>query len=228
MYLGDLSSFPGRRPLTEDEKAYARTVFGNAIDYDKVMVTRDSIYSAFTPLTVNNTIHLKSTWGDFVGNSMQHQTGNLGPIKILASSWWTQFKSLLAHGNRNGAYDWRLAHNAGIPWERWNVEQQAKAIEDYNTLIHIRVADERDGKQSLSQDKLDELAILTPYMGRVFTAIWPEKPKENGGEAAGLRPGSLSRFVVPAIVTVGVLTVAGTVWTLWKKRSRLLHRSGSD
>ncbi|MFH1474282.1 MAG: hypothetical protein ABIG85_00305, partial [Chloroflexota bacterium] len=30
------------------------------------------------------------------------------------------------------AYEWRPLDAAGVPWDEWNVEQQAYAVEQYN------------------------------------------------------------------------------------------------
>jgi outer membrane lipoprotein SlyB len=166
------------RPLTKEEQDYAHDIYLESIDYTKITITRDSVLAAGAPRTIGNTIHLKSTppWNHFKGDTMeltekgrltlihemghvwQYQNGGLAyiPLSIIA-----QIKAAVSGGDRGGAYDWRAAHDAKIPWENWNPEQQAEAIEDYNKLLRKQ----KEGKATA--EELHTLSILLPYIEKV-------------------------------------------------------------
>jgi hypothetical protein len=165
------------RALTSPELTYAKEIFKDTIDYSLIRVTRDSMISTGTPKTLGNTIHLKSDWGHFVGDTMEltqngretliHEMGHVwqyqnGGLAYIPASLWAQLKSKLSTGSVDAAYDWRTAHQAGEPWETWNPEQQARAIEEYN----VRLRRSKDGTASISD--LSTLSILLPYMQKVW------------------------------------------------------------
>ncbi|MEP6871648.1 MAG: DUF4157 domain-containing protein [Anaerolineaceae bacterium] len=159
------------------EIPYAREIFRDSIDYTPIRITRDSMYSAGAPLTIGNTIHLKSSWGHFKGDTMeltntgletlihemahvwQYQNGGLAyiPLSLIA-----QFGAFVSGGDRNEAYNWREVHRAGRPWASWNPEQQASAVEDYNKLLRKS----KDGSATLAE--MAELSILVGYMASVW------------------------------------------------------------
>lgn len=172
---GEMATTRSRR-LSPEEIRYAREIYGDSVDYSKITITRDSVLAVGAPRTIGNTIHLKSSWGNFVGDTLelsergrltlihemghvwQYQNGGLAymPLSIIA-----QIRAAVSGGDRGGAYDWQAAHRAGIPWERWNPEQQAEAMEDYNRLLR---------KQQAGQATVEDLhllAILLPYVERV-------------------------------------------------------------
>lgn len=136
---------PGRR-LNAAELEDLRGVFGDSLDLDRIRLTRDHPLSFYAPKTLGNTIHLRSDWGLFAGRGLalsergmsvlvhelvhawQYQNGGLAyaPGSLLAQhAAWRQ------GGSRNAAYDWQPAAEAGLPWPRWNPEQQAQAIQDW-------------------------------------------------------------------------------------------------
>lgn len=174
--LGDKAGTKSRS-LTGDEIKYAKDVFKDSIDYSAITITRDSMLSAGAPRTIGNTIHLKSDWGHFKGDTMElsptgletliHEMGHVwqyqnGGLAYIPESLWAQLKASIGGKSRNAAYDWRAAHKDGLPWEQWNPEQQAEAIEDYNKLLRKS----KDGTASVAE--LSELSILLPYMQKVW------------------------------------------------------------
>jgi hypothetical protein len=90
-----------------------------------------------------------------MGHVWQYQNGGLAymPLSIIA-----QIRAAAAGGDRGGAYNWEEAHEAGIPWEDWNPEQQAHAIEDYNILLRKSQAG------TATPEELHKLSILLPYI----------------------------------------------------------------
>jgi len=93
-----------------------------------------------------------------MGHVWQYQNGGLA---YIPDSLWAQFKAAVSGGDRGKAYNWRAAHDAKIPWEDWNPEQQAGAIEDYNKLLRKQKAG------NATPDDLHVLSILLPYIEKV-------------------------------------------------------------
>lgn len=173
--IGDSASTRSRH-LTPDEKTMAREVFRDSLDYEEITITRDSLFAAGAPRTIGNTIHLKSSWGHFERDTLdltdqgketlihemahvwQYQNGGLAYIPLSLIS---QLRAAISGGSRDAAYNWREAHAAGLPWEQWNPEQQAAAVEDYNRLLRLTQAG------SASAEDYNTLATLLPYIERL-------------------------------------------------------------
>ncbi len=164
------------RPLGDDE-SYAREVFLDSLDYSKIRITRDSMYATGAPRTIGNTIHLKSSWGHFVGDGLElTENGKLTVIHEMTHVWQyqngglayipesliAQLGAALGGGDRGGAYDWRAAHQEKRPWAKWNPEQQAAAVEDYNKLLR------RSKDTTATVAEIAELAVLSTYMRFVW------------------------------------------------------------
>jgi hypothetical protein len=161
------------RALTGPEREYAHDVFLDSIDYTEIEITRDSVFALGAPRTIGNTIHLKSDWGHFKDDTLEltdkgrltliHEMGHVwqyqnGGLAYIPESLWSQFTASVSGGSRNLAYDWRAMHDAHTPWEEWNPEQQAEAIEDYNKLLRKQKA------RTATLDDLHTLSILLPYI----------------------------------------------------------------
>ena len=134
------------RRLEPHEIAYAREIFGDAIDYDAVRITRGSMLATFSATAVGNRINLQPV--HFAGGTVSlSEAGMLVLIHELAHVWQyqqtgfryvisslsAQFWAWIKTGSRRGAYDWRKALHT--PWPRWNAEQQAQCISDYNDAL---------------------------------------------------------------------------------------------
>ncbi|MEO8108813.1 MAG: DUF4157 domain-containing protein [Ginsengibacter sp.] len=165
------------RALTQTEIDYAKDVYRDSIDYSKIKITRDSIMATGAPRTIGNTINLKSSWRHFEGDTLVltkegletliHEMGHVwqyqnGGLAYIPDSLWSQLKAKLSGKSRNAAYDWKSAHTEGLPWEEWNPEQQASAIEQYNKLLRKS----NDGTAAV--EEIAELATLTTYMENVW------------------------------------------------------------
>lgn len=166
------------RALTNAEITYAREVFLDSLDYTKIRITRDSIYATGAPRTLGNTIHLKSSWGHFVGDGLEltdegkltliHEMTHVwqyqnGGLAYIPESLIAQLGAVLGSGDRGGAYDWRAAHKEKKPWAKWNPEQQAAAVEDYNRLLR------KSKDKTATVAEIAELAVLTTYMRFVWS-----------------------------------------------------------
>ncbi|BDE11162.1 hypothetical protein Mkiyose1665_42900 [Mycobacterium kiyosense] len=161
------------RALTTDEINYAKEIFVNSLDYSKIRITRDSMYATGAPRTIGNTIHLKSSWGHFKGDGLElTEEGRTTLIHEMTHAWQfqngglayipqsviAQIKAALKGGDRGGAYDWRAAHKEKLPWSKWNPEQQASAVEDYNKLLRA------SKDKTATPDQIAELAVLSTYV----------------------------------------------------------------
>ncbi|WP_223258396.1 eCIS core domain-containing protein [Thermogemmatispora tikiterensis] len=163
-----------RRSLTPDEIAYAREIYADSLDYSAITITKHSILSSGASRTVGNTINLEDVYydGDTLNLTPEgrliliHEMGHVwqyqhGGLAYIPESLIAQIRGAVGGGSRNAAYDWRAAIQAGTPWEEWNPEQQAEAIEDYNRALRRT----RDGTAT-AQDYKD-LSTLQPYIDRV-------------------------------------------------------------
>lgn len=150
------------RPLTTAERSYADEVFKGSVNYDPIIITQDDLMSVGAPKTIGNTIHLKTSSGHFVPDparpgeytmdltdkgkeTMVHEMAHAwqyqnGGLAYIGESLWAQLKAWWSTGKRGGAYNWSAAKAAGLPWEQWNPEQQAKAVEEYNIALQKALA----------------------------------------------------------------------------------------
>ena len=188
------------RALTQPEIAYAKDVYVDSIDYTKIRITRDSVLALGAPRTIGNTIHLKSDWGHFKEDTLEltpegletliHEMGHVwqyqnGGLAYIPESLIAQLKAAVSGGDRGGAYDWRAAHKAKTPWEEWNPEQQAEAIEDFNKLLRKSKAG------TATPAELHELSVLMPYIEKVRRregAPTYGRPEPTTGAGAGGTP----------------------------------------
>jgi hypothetical protein len=160
----------------------ARDIVRDTVDYSKITITRDSVYSLGAPRTIGNTIYLKSDWGHFDGDTLElteagktvliHEMSHVwqyqnGGLAYIPSSLLSQLAGTLKGRGAKSAYYWREAHAAGLPWNKWNAEQQAQAIEDYNGLLRKSKAND----PTLTVEDVAELAILTGYMDNVWKRL---------------------------------------------------------
>jgi len=174
--LGDKATTRSRK-LNPTEIAYAKDIFKDSVDYPEITITRDSMLATGAPKTLGNTIHLRSDWGHFKEDTLDltqrgletliHEMGHVwqyqnGGLAYIPDSLWAQLKGAVSGGSRNVVYNWREAVRTGTPWEEWNPEQQAEAIEDYNRLLRKS----KDGTVTLAE--LSEIATLLPYMQKVW------------------------------------------------------------
>ncbi len=164
------------RALTDAEIATARTVFGDSVAFGPVRLTRDSVLAFWAPKVLGNTIHLRSDWGHFVGTGLEltaigqitliHELGHIwqyqnGGLAYIPRSVWAQGLAALRTGGRSGAYRWREPLEAGVPWARWNPEQQAQAIQAYFQ------ATQRMGTRFSRVDDREIISALTPMIEKV-------------------------------------------------------------
>ena len=168
------------RDLTSEEIERLGALFGDSVDLRRVRITRDHPLSFYAPKTIGNTVHLRSDWGLFAGTELdlsergvsvlvhelihvwQFQNGGLA---YIPGSLIAQHRAWLRDGSRHGAYDWTTVDQAGLPWERWNPEQQAQAVEHWwDARERLAAADPRPGDEEL-------VARLDPYIEKVRAGL---------------------------------------------------------
>lgn len=209
----------GSRPLTAAEIEHARAIYGDSIDYSKVRMTSDHWLSTGAPKCIGNTMHMRSDWGgsNFKENGeltanglelMMHEIGHVwqyqnGGAAYIGDSLWSQFKGWVTGGSRNEAYDWKSAHEAKIPWEDWNPEQQATAVEDYHEAME---AMEAGWGGSSTQKKIE---LLQPYIDKVRAGEGAPQFSTPGAVAGGLGGAGIGALVGSLAGPVGTLIGAG-------------------
>jgi len=142
------------RALSAFERAYASEIFAASLDYAPIAITRDSLISVGAPKTLGNTVHLRSHWGRAIFDDRRaenaltqaglelliHELGHVwqyqnAGVAYVGDSLWAQLKGAVLSGSRSAAYNWQAALSADTPWNLWNPEQQASAIEAYNRAL---------------------------------------------------------------------------------------------
>lgn len=191
------NAFRKSRRLYPKEIAYAKQIYGDSIDYDKVRVTRDHWFSKGSTRVVGNTINFTSFYageplfektpeealneagllllGHEIGHVWQFQNGGWA---YAGDALTKQAAGYYSTGSRNTAYDWQTAIDWELPWKKWGPEQQAEAIDQWNQARHYG-----------NNHKLMEL--LQPYV---------EKARKGEGATQFSIPGT----VVSCLITSGV------------------------
>lgn len=188
--------FPApERPLTPGEAALAREIFGDSLDLSAVRITRDSWLSVGAPKGLRHTVYLKSGWGHFRGDGLsltdhgvtvlmhelvhvwQHQNGGHA---YMGESLFAQAVAFARHRDRGKAYQWRRALEAGLPWEAWNPEQQAAAVERY-AVAHLAA---RTGRRRPADAHV--LTVLRPMIVELRAGRGAARLSLAGGAALGL------------------------------------------
>lgn len=169
------------RNLSKSEIAMAREIFGNTIDYSLVSLERNTVYNLTLPIvntasskTLGNTIAL--TDDKFDGKNLKlNAEGQSTLMHELAHVWqyqnqgweyapaalWAQAMAWIKTGSRNAAYKWEILDSQGIPWEDWNPEAQAQAVEDYNFALR----QVKSGRGTMSNYKV--LSKAWPYIEKM-------------------------------------------------------------
>jgi hypothetical protein len=185
------------RSLTSGETSYAQTVFQDTLDYSQITITRGKLASTGAARTVGNTINFETT--DFVAGTFDLTSGGQSTlIHEMTHVWqyqhqgwtyapealWAQAKAAATTGSRNAAYDWESLDNAGVPWQEWNPEAQAQAVQDYNGALRVVLA--REGTAA----KFQTLNILQKYIDKMLAG--PSKSTARSGDDVEPNDGGLS------------------------------------
>ena len=153
------------RSLHNDELEVLREVFADSVALERVRLTRDHVMALHGPKALGNTVHLRTDWGLFAGHGMRlSERGMSELVHGLVHVWRYQNHGLAAvvgslraqrrawtdAGVREAAYQWQGAHAAGLPFGRWNPEQQAQAVQDWwDAGVRAGRQDERSSDAAL-------------------------------------------------------------------------------
>jgi len=164
LYVG--AQYDGRE-LDQKERDMARGIYGDTIDLEEVRLVFDTAYALLSPVSLGNTIHVNSSWAKIATSSdlttppsarhmliheLEHvyQYQNYG-WSYVVDSFFAQTYAFLVSGTRNNAYRWEDRIKEGEPWEKWNVEEQAQAIADYDrTVLSGNVLSKEDNADMLA------------------------------------------------------------------------------
>ena len=223
------------RGLRSDEIAYAKDIFGDSIDYAPIKIVRNSMISTGASKTLGNSMYLEDDWGGAVFNDsaaepltltslgrqlLIHEMGHVwqyqnGGLAYVGDSLWAQLKASLGSGSRNGAYEWRPNHDAGVDWADWNPEQQAQAIEDYN--LCLRAA--KSTPPTATDEQRETLTILEPYMEKVRSGEGAPQFSTAGAVGGGLAGAGVGALIggaaggpIGALVGAGIGGIAGALF----------------
>ncbi len=150
VYIYGGASYGNSRPLTENEKRIAMSIYQNQIDLGKVRLAFGTIYSKDSSKTLGNTVHINTNqWGldlerkdstDFDSTNYKYLLiHELGHVWQYQTNGWSYIpKSLIAQGvawvktgARSNAYRWQDRLSEGKKWEELNPEEQAESIASY-------------------------------------------------------------------------------------------------
>ena len=136
-------SRPLSEVLTPDQMAEMRAIYGDSIDFDLVRVKQGSWTHdlGMAAHVVGNTVYLPNS--DFNADGSLTSSGFDTAIHEMGHVWqnqngggdyihealWANAVASVETGNRNNAYNWRLAVAEGKSFAQMNPEQQADLIE---------------------------------------------------------------------------------------------------
>jgi len=178
IFLFSGANIPGR-PLTDNELKLAKFIYTDNINYAKIRIVFDSIYCTISPLTLGNIIHIKSSWTKLdpaldltqtfpSRNMLIHELEHVNQYQhegwsYAIESLVAQIKGSIFTGSRNGAYNWRQRVIDKTPWEKWNPEEQAQSISDYEYYL------ESGTSQSLGvAAPVSDLGCFVPVLKKTF------------------------------------------------------------
>ena len=163
---------PPSRPLSADEKAWFKEVYGDSVDLDLVRVKRGGLVTVGASKAVGNTIYLADKYFDSNGNltsagkrTLAHEMGHIwqnqnGGGDYIHKALFAMAKAAIETGSRNDAYDWRAGMLEGKSFQELNPEQQATVIEDIAVAM-------RNGNFDSTLFNAQELAYLKAALAEV-------------------------------------------------------------
>jgi len=237
-------AFRKSRPLYKKEIDYLKDIFGDALRYDKVRITRDHWLSLGSTRVTGNTINFTSFYGgeplfedttkqalnqaglDLLGHEAMHVWQyQHGGWAYAGDALTKQAAGYYSTGSRNTAYDWQTAHEWELPWEDWGPEQQAQAIDDWN----LAKRDRESGAAVAGGKEL--VKKLQPYA---------EKVRKGRGATQFSIPGTLISVAVlsgvgyllkkqyGAMTGVALAVLINLPWNKWFLKMPKLQSTSTD
>jgi hypothetical protein len=168
--------YPDPRMLTDEEQTYAKSIYGDAIDYSAVHMYTDTIYTLIASMTLGNAIHLKQSDVDEEANTLSskerfiliHELGHVFQYQhngwsYLLRSFASQFQAYIQTGTRTNAYDWRSRITDSDAYDAWNPEEQAEALAEF-----ARERDAIDAGSRMRDTSIEKLSCLIPLLSATY------------------------------------------------------------
>jgi len=134
---------PPARGLSDDERKYLESIYGDSIDYDMIRIKPGGpLNNAMAAHTVGNTVYMPEKYFDANGkltpdglDTLGHEVGHVwqnqnGGGDYIHNALFAQLWGSITDGSRNAAYDWREALRNGESFESMNDEERAQVMED--------------------------------------------------------------------------------------------------
>lgn len=131
------------RPLTRAERALARPVFGNSLDYDRIRLIPTSLLE-YRTVANNILIPEDFTISDaYMAQTLIHELTHVWQYQHHGTSYISvslgrQISAAVSRGSRNFAYDYQI--RAGQSFFDFAPEQQAFIVENYFSMLRDRAA----------------------------------------------------------------------------------------
>ena len=133
------------RPLSREEVALARSVFGNSLDYSRVRFIPSETRGVDWRV-VGNTIREPQGFtitNSYMAHTFIHELTHVWQYQHFGSSYislslFANLGGIIAHGRRGAAYDYRII--PGQSFFEYTVEQQASIVQHYFIAVR-RISD---------------------------------------------------------------------------------------
>lgn len=132
---------PNLRRLTPREEAVARTVFGEKIDYSRVLIDTKARIGCKKGKFAYVSFYLINSWGEMTDSHLIHELAHIWQYERIGARYMP--RAIQAQRSRNG-YNYggmeRLHYYANEGFKAFNMEQQADIITDYFLVKNGRQA----------------------------------------------------------------------------------------
>ena len=166
-------------PLTPDQIATARTIFGNSIDLTQVQVAETLLINA--PTTFANTIRIAPGY-TLNNRTLIHELGHVWQYQTMGSSYISssincQVGAMITTGDRNTAYEYTIV--PGQPLTQYNPEQQATIIEHYYAFPSLQsdpeyqrlIEEVRSASPTITtpEEAMEQIPTFEPFSPDLFS-----------------------------------------------------------
>ncbi|MCI0684309.1 MAG: Ig-like domain-containing protein [Gemmataceae bacterium] len=159
------------RGLNAAERSKAQSLFQNSLDYDQVTIFSGGLGPAFTGArTIGNKVYIRAKFfkensTELTPKGMELLIHELGHVWQYQHGGLAYIPNALAAQATGKAYRNAWRRVLSKPWEEWNAEQQAEALEDYARAKERVDAAKSDGQTPVTAD-LDMVRDLQPYVDK--------------------------------------------------------------